>query len=146
MMKFGGSSVRNGERITNVTQLVEQWSKENQLVIVTSAMDSTTDDLFGMAERAKRGERSDDYLEEIQNKHHAALLSAIKDPAIREKVHDEVSKLISELRTALTGIAILKELTPRSLDYITSFGERMIVPILSGSLESVGLRVKYFTG
>lgn len=145
-MKFGGSSVRNGERITNVTQLVERWSKGNQLVVVTSAMDSTTDDLFVMAEKAKGGEASDDRLEEIQKKHHGALLSAVKDSAIREKVHSEVSLLISELRTALTGVRSLKELTPRSLDYITSFGERLMVPILAGSLESVGLRVKHFTG
>ncbi|MEE8113086.1 MAG: aspartate kinase, partial [Nitrososphaerales archaeon] len=47
---------------------------------------------------------------------------------------------------ALTGVRSLKELTPRSLDYITSFGERLMVPILAGSLESVGLRVKHFTG
>ncbi|MEE8113967.1 MAG: hypothetical protein V3T23_06395, partial [Nitrososphaerales archaeon] len=112
-MKFGGSSVRNGERITNVTQLVERWSKGNQLVVVTSAMDSTTDDLFVMAEKAKGGEASDDRLEEIQKKHHGALLSAVRDSAIREKVHSEVSMLISELRTALTGVRSLKELTPR---------------------------------
>ncbi len=146
VMKFGGSSVRNGERITNVAQLVQQWSKENKLIVVTSAMDSTTDDLFIMADRAKKGEDPNDYIEGIQDKHHSALLSAVKDTAIREKVHSEVSKLIAELRTALTGVSLLKELTPRSLDHITSFGERLIVPILSGALESAGLQVKHFTG
>jgi len=46
----------------------------------------------------------------------------------------------------LIGISYVGELTPRSLDYVLSFGERLCAPILSGALNSIGVRSKWFTG
>lgn len=46
----------------------------------------------------------------------------------------------------LTGISILGELTPRSLDHILSFGERLSAPLLAYELSTRGLPTKVLTG
>ncbi|HEY9245473.1 MAG TPA: aspartate kinase, partial [Candidatus Methanoperedens sp.] len=38
------------------------------------------------------------------------------------------------------------ELTARSIDYISSYGERLAAPILCGSLKSIGVKSRSFTG
>ena len=52
IMKFGGTSVADGDRIESVSKIVQKESAKNEIVVVTSAMDSTTDYLIELAERA----------------------------------------------------------------------------------------------
>ena len=146
IMKFGGTSVADGDRIESVSKIVQKESAKNEIVVVTSAMDSTTDYLIELAERANRGEIADDSIKNIQENHEAAIRKAIPNLEIQKRVLEDVLELISQLRNAITGVSILKELTPRSSDHITSFGERLVAPILAGALENIGLRANHLTG
>ena len=50
VQKFGGTSVKNAERIFNVARIVtETYSKGNNVVVVVSAQGDTTDDLIAKA-------------------------------------------------------------------------------------------------
>src|SRR6266540_1792973 len=49
VQKFGGSSVANAEKITNVARRVAASAPGNQLVVVVSAMGKTTDGLLALA-------------------------------------------------------------------------------------------------
>ena len=50
VLKFGGSSVANAERVNNVARIVtDEYKKGNNVVVVVSAQGDTTDDLIEKA-------------------------------------------------------------------------------------------------
>jgi len=149
-MKFGGTSVGDGPRIKNVAKLVKKYHDQgNEVIAVASAMTGITDKLFEMAQTAKDTcniaeiEKS---FSEVSQRHEAAIASAIDDEAVRSEVSAVIDQRLLELKNALVGVCYLGELTNRSLAYIYSFGERMSVPILSGSLRSMGVKSVALSG
>ncbi|CAI5461389.1 unnamed protein product [Closterium sp. Yama58-4] len=54
----------------------------------------------------------------------------------------EVHELMHELQQLVTGIALMRELTPRSSDYLVSFGERCSTRIFAAYLNSLGVPSK----
>jgi aspartate kinase len=150
VMKFGGTSVGDGPRIKNVAKLVKKYHDEgNEVIAVASAMTGVTDKLYEMAQTAKETcsiadvERN---FSEVALRHAAAIDDAIDDAAVRREVSAIAEQRLAELKNALVGVCYLGELTNRSLAYIYSFGERMSVPILSGSLRSMGVKSVALTG
>ncbi|MBM3898228.1 MAG: aspartate kinase [Thaumarchaeota archaeon] len=144
VMKFGGSSVGEGKKIRNVAEIVKHNS--SSIVIVTSAMNGVTDQLLGIVEKARKGESSNAVLDTLQKRHEQAIVDAITKVEIRSRVKQEVLELFQRLKSIVESGTILKELTPRSKDYILSFGERLAAPILAGTLEDLGLRSLHLTG
>jgi len=57
-----------------------------------------------------------------------------------------VTDLANSLKKVLIGIGYLEDLSPKSLDYIHSFGERMSVQIVAGALRSKGIAAEPLTG
>lgn len=149
-MKFGGTSVGDGSRIKNVARLVKKHHDGgNDVIVVVSAMTGVTDKLYEMAQVASRTcstSEIEKHFGDLAKRHEAAINDAIDDAAIRREVSVEIDQRLSELKNALTGVCYLGELTNRSLAYIYSFGERMSVPILSGSLRSIGIKSMGFSG
>ncbi|MDD3041358.1 MAG: aspartate kinase [Methanosarcinaceae archaeon] len=150
VMKFGGSSVGDGNKIRHVAGLLkEYYEKGNQIVAVTSALGGLTDMLMENAHLATtKGKVSlvKEFKTELTTKHHEAVKNAIDDPKIAEGVLQILDLRIDELEKALIGICYLGELTPRSVDYISSYGERLAAPILSGAIRSLGIGSTEYTG
>ncbi len=146
VMKFGGTSVGEGKKIRNVAEIVKQNSNNNNIVIVISAMNGLTDQLLAIVEKARKGESSIGVLNGLQKRHEQAIEDAITKAVLRSKVKQEILDLFQRLKSIVESGTILKELTPRSKDYIISFGERLAAPILAGTLEDLGLRSIYLTG
>jgi aspartate kinase len=108
-----------------------------------------TDSLLDCATKsATEGKVSDvlDLIERLTERHNQAIAEAIKDPQIAQEVREIVAQKLNELEKAYVGICYLGELTPRSLDYITSYGEQMAAPILSGVLRDMGIESCHLTG
>ncbi|MBE6352102.1 MAG: aspartate kinase [Treponema bryantii] len=133
VMKFGGSSVANAERIKHVASIITAY-KEKRPAVVLSAMGDTTDHLLEAADKAVKG---------------------IVDVAGVAKLHEEtaaelginidtIQDLLKELNQLLTGISMLKEISKRSRDYLVSFGERMSVRMMAAYLESQGVPAKFY--
>ncbi len=150
VMKFGGTSVGDGARIRNVARLVKgYYDQGHEVIVVASAMTGVTDKLFEMAQVAKDTCNTEDIEKlflDLAKRHEAAISDAIEDKSIRQEVSADIEKRLAELKNALVGVCYLGELTNRSLAYIYSFGERMCVPILSGSLRDIGIKSKSFSG
>jgi aspartate kinase len=152
VMKFGGGAVANGEKIKTVANLVRQSKEaaENmEIVVVTSAIYAVTDTIYEQANRlAEEGkvEKAKEFLEKLQEKHNKVAYGAIDDTQVLEKVKGEIRERMAEMEKALIGICLLGELTLRSLDYISSFGERLAAPILAGAIQSAGIDSVHFTG
>ncbi|NOZ59039.1 MAG: aspartate kinase [Euryarchaeota archaeon] len=146
-MKFGGTSVGSGERISGVAELIRRFAAP-ETVVVTSAMSGVTDRLVEIAERVADGVSEDEIHEFIgymRRKH----TEAAREVAPREEVEElcaEVERLLGELEKILIGISYVGELTPRSLDYVLSFGERLAAPLLSAALRRQGIASRWYTG
>lgn len=132
VMKFGGSSVANAERIRHVASIIKGFS-DKRLIIVLSAMGDTTDDLLDAADAALNGVITLDAIEKL-HKNTAAELGVGSS---------EIDALLGELRTLLTGISMLREVTPRSRDYLVAFGERLSVRLMSAYLNSISVRSEF---
>jgi aspartate kinase len=132
VMKFGGSSVANAERIRNVAEIVKKFA-DKRPVVVLSAMGDTTDHLLDAADDALNGTISLDKIELLHKNTAIELGVSPKD----------IDPLLSELRTLLTGISMLRELTPRSRDYLVSFGERLSVRLVSAYLNTITIRAQF---
>jgi len=149
-MKFGGTSVGDGKKIRHVAQLLKKYYEEgNQIVVVTSALGGVTDMLMENANFAStKGKVTlvKEFKTELTNKHHEAVKEAIENPKIAEEVIQILDIRIDELEKALIGICYLGELTPRSIDYISSYGERLAAPIISGAIRSLGVPSTEYTG
>ncbi len=149
VMKFGGTSVGRGEHIRQVAGLVSNHlGKGYQLVVVVSALEGVTDNLVEASEEARGGNRDAvrKLLQKITKKHVTAARNAIENKSILKEIEQTLRIAFDELEKVLTGIIYLGELTPKSKDYVLSFGERMSTPIVWGTLRDLGLDVQYFTG
>ncbi|MCR4743202.1 MAG: aspartate kinase [Treponema sp.] len=133
VMKFGGSSVANAERIKHVASIIEAY-KKNRPIVVLSAMGDTTDHLLEAADKA---------LEGIVDVEGVAKLH--EETAAQLNINIEtIRALLDELKQLLTGISMLKEVSKRSRDYLVSFGERMSVRMMSAYLQSKGIAAQFY--
>lgn len=150
-MKFGGTSVGNGEAIRRVAELVRSYSEQgNEIVVVVSAMSGVTDQLQTIAERltSEYAELSEvtEFTQRVGQRHFDATYAAIDDEMVITEALSEIETRLEELRNALTGIYHLGELTDRSYDYVSSFGERLSAPIVAGALKSQKVQSVFLTG
>jgi aspartate kinase len=133
VMKFGGSSVANAERIKHVASIIQAYA-EKRPAVVLSAMGDTTDHLLEAADLAVQGKVD---IEKVEKLHlDTAKELDVDVPAIKE--------LLEELKTLLTGISMLHELTRRTRDYLVSFGERMSVRMMAAYLQKQGTSAKFY--
>ena len=114
VMKFGGSSVANADRIKHVAEIIQAYKGERP-VVVLSAMGDTTDHLLEAADMAVKGTVDIEKIEKLHIETEKQL--GVSVPEIKE--------LLGELKTLLTGISMLHELTKRTRDYLVSFDEHI---------------------
>jgi aspartate kinase len=149
VMKFGGVSVADGDKLRKVGTIIRKFHREgHQLVIVTSAMQGITDALAEVADHAGRGhkERVREFMETVQAQHKKAAEGAIMDEVVLSTTLKTIQARSEELRNILVGVAHIGELTPRSRDYVLSYGEKLSAPLLQGVLEDLEVRAKALTG
>ncbi len=129
VMKFGGTSVESSEAIDRVAAIV-RGRRARRPVVVVAAMGKTTNRLLSIAAHAVAG-RVEQAFEE---------LDGLRDYHDREsripQLLDEPFRQLGEL---VRGLAVLGELTPRSIDTIASFGERMSSEIVARRFQQAGL-------
>lgn len=114
VLKFGGTSVGSAENLARVLAIVREAGRPYPVVVV-SAHGGVTDELLAQARAAVDGSYS---LERVEARHKGLLEDVGVDPGFLEP-------LFAELDDLLRGLALVGELTPRSLDRVASFGERM---------------------
>ena len=124
VMKFGGTSVESHEAISRVTNIVQRFQSRNPIVVV-SAMGKTTNKLLVTAQEAAAGRREQALalVDELRSYHLAHGL-AVAGPYAAE-LDRYVRAHFDWLDELVKGLSVLGELTPRSMDAIASFGERL---------------------
>lgn len=125
VMKFGGSSVADAACMRQVATLVRARLDQAPLVVL-SAMGKTTNALFAMARAAEQGDlpTAMQTLATVRG-HHRAAAEALFEGQVPDDLDLAFIDHFGELELRLRGVALLRELSPRSLDAIAAFGERL---------------------
>eukprot|EP00884_Botryococcus_braunii_P010481 jgi/Botrbrau1/19434/Bobra.0338s0057.1 len=143
VMKFGGSSVANAERMKEVAAIVCGFPDQLPCVVL-SAMGKTTNLLLKAGEEALSSHAGSiaalHPLRDIKELHRQAS----EELGIAEEAVEEVERLLSELQQLLVGVSIMQELTKRGKDSLVSFGERLSTRIFTAYLQAQGIRARQF--
>ena len=134
VMKFGGSSLANADRVDHVAGLIKDQILEGNrpAAVVCSAMGKTTNNLLNAGDFALEGRVNVDALRTLH-------LATIEEFGMSANLKDDIEALLDELEKMLNGVRLLQELSPRSLDMLVSFGERMSVRIVAARLNQIGV-------
>ncbi len=139
VMKFGGTSVEDARAMRNVAAIVRK-SLVRRPLVVASACAGVTNALLALARGAREAgkEKSLDRLEELRVRHRK-IAHDLFEGEILFTVQSQVDALMDELRDLVKSIAILGELTDRSLDTFAGFGERLSTLLLYHHMKQKGI-------
>src|SRR6267143_4477970 len=142
VMKFGGTSVGDAACIARAARIVTEAQRESAVVAVVSAMSGVTNRLVEAAKRAGGGdrERGSILIGELRKQHAEALAAIVSNEACRTDVTAAMNEILAEGQRLLDGTALLRELTARALDAISSLGERLCAPIFAGAVAELGVK------
>jgi len=142
VMKFGGTSVGDASCVARVAEIVAQASRVGPLVVVVSAMSGVTNRLIEAATCSETGdrERAVELLEILREQHFEALKILIQNPETRNLIALGIEELLREAQRLCEGTALIHELTVRTLDSVSSLGERLSAPLVAGALSERGVR------
>jgi bifunctional aspartokinase / homoserine dehydrogenase 1 len=141
IMKFGGTSVGDASCIARAAQILRDASRESSVVAVVSAMSGVTNRLIAAAERAEAGNREHvaELFAALRKQHETALEGLFPEPATRASLAASLDRIFREGERLLEGTALLRELTPRTRDALSSLGERLSAPMVAAALAKLGV-------
>ena len=148
VIKYGGTSISATKDIQKIAKYLSTLSKNSQIVVVCSAMSGTTDDLIEISESIKRENKlkAEQLAAKIINRHKQLAKQTIKKLDIQKKLLLKLDQDFTELLALIDGMVLLGEVTPRSMDYLISFGERLSIKLISSSLNDSGKKSIPLTG
>ncbi len=140
VMKFGGTSVGNAERISSAADLVAECARQAETVVVVSALGGVTDMLIRAASEASSGDRDHwkGARQELARRHREVadrLLSAGEQAAVLPRLAEQM-RYFEEL---CSGFSLVREVTPRAMDAFSSMGEVMSATLVASALRSKGV-------
>jgi aspartokinase/homoserine dehydrogenase 1 len=144
ILKFGGTSVGSPEGINRILSIAKARNlKKEGAVIVVSAFSGITDALIGIARKAASGDAIiEEKFAEIETRHRNAAAHFLKAQDKKDATAD-INVLLIELKRILEGIALLGELSPRTLDLVMSFGERLSGTIIARIFCANGMEAAF---
>jgi len=141
VFKFGGTSVGDASCIIKVADIIHAASTESDLAVVVSAMAGVTNQLVEAAVLAENGNDKAvaDILKQLRQQHETALKATIKSSDEQTLIACKMDKLFQEGERLCKGTTLLRELTPRVRDAISSLGERLSILLVAAVLRERGV-------
>lgn len=133
IMKFGGTSVGNAQRIKEVARIIRSQLAKKPVVVV-SAVSKVTDALITLAHACAQGKGQDEY-ESIKKIHSEIIIQLSLDPAIISDDLRQLHNLVARTRKS-------RKLDTKVLDHFQSFGECMSSKIVSAYLNRINIPSK----
>lgn len=124
VLKFGGTSVGSVESILSLQKIVE--GQNQQVVVVVSALGGITDKLISTSKLAMNGDmKYEDEFKAMADRHHTMINTIITDEAKRTTLTNVIDKLLAELSSIYHGVYLIRDLSPKTMNAIVSYGERL---------------------
>jgi len=131
--KFGGNCVSRQDMYERIARIVK--SDPARRFLVVSAIAGATDSLVSTIAKPREEREIDAYIADVRNEHLGLLPKANKDDGAVEAVE----ALLTKLERLLYGVAYTEEITPRTRDFVLSFGERLSAQVVAANLRERGI-------
>ena len=144
MHKFGGASLADSAAVRHAVDIIRRHRAEATVVVV-SAMAGTTDALLTVAQQAGSGDARTvaPLIARLRLRHAEVARALLPGGRLRADVLAVITDRFAELEALAEGLRLLRELTPRTIDYIVSRGERLSATLVAAALEAGGARARY---
>lgn len=142
VMKFGGTSVGSADRFREVLKIVKKnWQEGNTPVVVLSAMSGITNALISCANHASKRnlDQTLRQLADIRQSHLNLSSELLASPLKQERLNAELAPLFEQIEVLLRGVSYLCELSKRTLDAISGFGELLSSKSFAAFADAEGL-------
>ena len=139
VMKFGGTSVGGAERMASVAEIIAGHLDTSEMAVVVSAMGGVTDMLVRAATEASRGDREHwkGVRAELARRHREVAdrsLSAAEQAVVLPRL----AEYMRDFENLCSGFSLVREVTPRAMDTLSSLGELMSATLVAAILRSQG--------
>ena len=144
VMKFGGTSLGDADCIRRAADIVGRATRDGSVVAVVSAMGGVTNRLIQAAHASALGDLDTvaGLVATLREEHQRAIESLVGDVDKRAQLAAELNQIVEEVTSLCRGTALLRELTPRTLDAISSAGERLSARLLASALRESGVNAE----
>ena len=148
VLKFGGTSISSIANIRYVAKLIHSLSKQHKIVSVFSAISGVTDDLIRISTLIQKENKdaASNLIKKIIKNHMQMANGCVKNSKIKKALIEKMKNDLSELEELSHGMLLLGEVTPRSSDYLISFGERLSINLIAFVLRDLGSKAQALTG
>jgi aspartokinase/homoserine dehydrogenase 1 len=138
VLKFGGTSVGSSKNINKVINILENYSKNDPVICVVSAVGGTTDKLLLAGKQAQNKEAS--FLETFETIKtiHFNIINEL-NPGNSKSILEFVEAKLNALKSLLDGIYLINELSPKTSDKLVSFGELLSSFIIAETMKNRSL-------
>jgi bifunctional aspartokinase / homoserine dehydrogenase 1 len=132
ILKFGGTSVGSVENVRRIGEIV--LNQQDKIVVVVSALGGVTDQLLTVAQKAASGVKINGELDLVRTRHED-MAKGLFNEENSIKTVQTLQPLLEELEKIVQGVTLIGELTPKTLDKILGFGERLSSILVSRFLN-----------
>lgn len=136
ILKFGGGCLKDADHFQRVVDIIK---RENQAVVVVSAVEGVTDLLIEGIQKALESEKTVlDIIASIRDKHNKIIDTLTRNPVIRQTTLENIETQLTKLERLLFGISYTGEISESVRARLMSFGERISAMTLAGILVGRG--------
>lgn len=142
VLKFGGTSVGNGERIRQVAQIVARQTQQHEEdfpAVVVSAMAGVTDQLLRITRSITIGEFETGAreIDALKQKHRAAAAVVAPMPGERTKLLETLEKAFASLEQDVARLREARQdAVPLRTAALAAWGERLSVLLVASALRT----------
>jgi aspartokinase/homoserine dehydrogenase 1 len=144
VFKFGGASLADAAAVRHAIGIILD-ERPSRTVTVVSALAGVTDALLAMAELARAGDMRgvDSAVDRLHARHRAVAEGILSSQRARNSLVKALEVAFAELRTLAHGVASLRELTPRTRDFLVARGEQLSAQLVVAGLLGRGAKAQY---
>ncbi len=142
VQKFGGTSVADPDAVRRLIEIARAARTRDGRgpVLVVSAMSKVTDALLNIAAEAGAGKTDSalTHLERLRDRH-LAMATALARRGDVATLSPHINEQFDQLSAVVKALAVLREVSFRTLDVIASMGELLSSRIIASALLNSGL-------
>lgn len=144
VLKFGGTSVGTVQSITEVVEIIQKKaSKSTGIAVVYSAMSGVTNKLIEAGNIASTGSTEYTEILKIIEDRHFEVIKSLVPVKSQSTILAKIKGNLNDLEDFLKGITYIRELSPRTSDFLVSFGERLSTQMIAFILKEKGVNTEY---
>lgn len=140
--KFGGAVLSTLAGFRNMLKIIRE-SSDSKIILVVSAFSKSTRTLKEAGIIAAEGDnrKAEKIIDNLAEEYLFFAKNLISDISMANKIEKDINNTKTEILNLIRGISIVSEITPRTLDLLMSFGEKLSLNIAYNYLKINGVSI-----